>query len=391
MVGERLAISSVIRTQGDLIWIHAASVGEMVVASALIAKLKKELPKTNFLLTTWTITSANLAKQNFAKDSRVIHQLMPVDNWFLMQKFVKHWKPHKVMIIEAEIWPNLIKTAKQYTELFLLNAKMSDESFKFWKKVPFIIKPLLESFTLILTQSQKDTEKFQYFLSKRVKLIGNLKYSITSPENSKANNQSLAQKTKERNLILAASTHEGEESIVLDIFNKIKYLDPTLLLILAPRHPHRKEAVLKQIKSYGLKPVIHSTEEKINKDIDVYLLDTLGELDNFFKLKPLTIMCGSLVKGMAGHNILAPAMEKCPIIFGPYMKNYKEIAEDFVVGGAAIQISNGSDLIDRLTQLLQNPPLTKGLTNNAMKILHKNQDILDRYWLEIKKYFIPTK
>ena len=322
-IGERYGISSVSRPSGDIIWVHAASVGESLSAITLIDKLQKEHENSTFLLTTGTVSSAGIiAKKNL---KNVIHQYIPVDYEQFVDKFFKFWHPKYAFIIESELWPNLI-TKCNAEKMFLVNARMSDRSFKKWKTFKAFISKMLDKFDAVMTQTKEDEKRYSQLTSSDVIYTGNLKYSSPKLKVDNALFYSVKNVCK-KHIFVAASTHEGEEGQVLDAYKLItNQLEDTTLIII-PRHPERAFMVSELVKSQGLSVCFRSNLEA---NCDVICVDSFGEVGTFYSLADFVFVGGSLVR-IGGHNIFEAIQLKKPVMYGQYMFNFREMSQ-FAIG-----------------------------------------------------------
>lgn len=386
---ERFAIASDLPSK-KLIWIHAASVGEIVIAFSLVDIILKHKKSQNFLITSGTSTSANLAASKIEhynithRRSVVIHQFLPIDNYFLSKRFLDYWSPGLGLIIESELWPNIITSASKKFPLLLVNARMSERSFKRWLYFKSIIQTIGSKFSGTLAQSKQDYDHFKALGFQNVKLLGNIKYVQKDQMLDEILFDELSKATKSRKILFAASTHSGEEEIIINIYKNLKFEFKNLLLIIAPRHPNRAEEIFELATKEELISKIRSKGEKIQSKTDLYILDTIGEMHNVFSLKPLTFMGGSFDIRIGGHNILEPARYNCPIIFGPNMNNSIEISKEFLEKNAALQAENERDLEIKIHNLLSlHYSSIKSLTKAASLIIESKQSIEKEYIKEI--------
>jgi len=372
-LNEKLGIAKIQKPKGELLWLHAASVGETFIALKLIRELSQE--GRFFLLTTCTTTSAEIAaKQNLPN---LIHQYTPCDFTFCINKFLNHWQPSIGIFIESEIWPNRINLANKNFKITLLNARMSDRSFSRWNYCKGFVSFCLSKFSLILTQSKEDTLRFEQLGAKNPIYGGNLKYSITPPEVNVQDLGTLKAQIGNRQILLAASTHEGDEEFILNCYSKLKKDYPDLLLIIAPRHPIRTQQISDLILNKGLAYARRSQKEKITSQMEVYLADTIGELSLFYSLANVSFIGGSLRNG--GHNILEASFFNTFIIFGPDMSNFKEIAAEYIQNNAAISFKDQTEAVSIIKNALSTPQLIESQNKAASSILKQKSQILGTY------------
>lgn len=371
--GEKLGIAKIKRPHGELIWIHASSIGETFVALKLIEELTKN--SRFFLLTTCTTTSAEIAtKQNLPS---LIHQYAPCDFIFCINKFLDHWQPNMGLFIESEIWPNRINLASKRFKISLLNARMSDRSFARWNYCKGLVSFCLSKFSLILAQSQQDQLRFEQLGVKNAINAGNIKYSITPP---KVNSKDLALLKKQiatRQILLAASTHEGDEEFILNCYKKLKKDHSDLLLIIAPRHPTRADQISNLLVSRSYIYSRRSQKKDITPKTDVYLADTIGELGVFYSLANISFIGGSLKNG--GHNLLEASFFNTFIIFGPDMSNFKEISSEYLESKAAASFKNAEEAINIIDKALKNSKIIEKQNKAAGIVLSQKSQILSTY------------
>lgn len=382
-MGERFGKASVARRAGQLIWIHAASVGEALSVLPLIELLGNKLPQASFLLTTGTVTSAKLIARSLPP--RTIHQYIPVDVLAYVRRFLEHFQPNLALWVESEIWPNLITQTSKQCPLIMINGRMSAGSFQKWQKYGQFIGELLRCFALCLAQSKADMTRFQALGAPNVKYIGNIKYAALP---LKADATKLAELTaiiKTRPVWVAASTHKNEEQMIAAAHVKLKLQFPELLTIIIPRHPARAIDIFNEIVTTGLQIKTRAKFELPDAATDIYLADTMGELGIFYRLTDIVFIGGSLVEH-GGQNPLEPARLGCAILAGQHMFNFAEIMDEFIKRNAIITVAGSEDLALQVASLLEDKQKTAILIDNAYKIVHDNNGILEQFINEIITY-----
>ena len=320
---EKFSITDLKKPKGNLVWFHACSVGELKSILPLIKNFEKNKKINNILITTSTLSSSKVyAKFNFKK---TIHQFFPIDTVYLTKKFLNQWKPNKIIFVESEIWPNmLLNIKKRKIPLILLNARITKKTFLNWKKINFFSKEIFQIFNKIFPQSN-ETKKFLNQLGiKNTEIIGNLKYCNNIPLEKKYNLFKNKNFFKKKNIICASSTHEGEEIIFGRIHKYNKGKINKLLTIIIPRHVERSKEIKTKLDEMKLKVHMHSSNKKVVKNLDIYLVDTYGETSIFYNLSKVVFLGGSLINH-GGQNPLEPARFGCNILYGPYISNFKEI------------------------------------------------------------------
>src|SRR6202048_714813 len=288
-VSERRGMSRDIRPLGALVWIHGASVGEVLAAAALIEKLRAL--NIRILLTSGTVTSAAIVAKRFPAD--IIHQYVPYDSPRYVARFLDHWRPSLALFIESDLWPNLIlSSAARRLPMVLINGRMSHRSFPRWRRVSGTISALLGRFDVCLAQSELDGERFAALGSRNVTVTGNLKLDVPAPPADNGKLERLMSMTRGRPIVVAASTHPGEEEILIEAHRTLAGFFPSLLTVIVPRHPDRGEAIARTIAASGLHAASRSREELPTAATDIDVADTLGELGLFYRLSPIVFMGG---------------------------------------------------------------------------------------------------
>jgi 3-deoxy-D-manno-octulosonic-acid transferase len=313
-LAERLARADTPRPDGPLVWLHGASVGESLSILPLVARLRAERPKVTVLVTSGTTTSAALLAKRLPPGA--IHQYAPVDAPGAAKRFIAKWKPDLAVFVESELWPNLLLEAKAAgTRLALVSAKLSDRSFASWSTRPQAARRLLSVFDLILAQDARAHHRFES-LGGRVAGEADLKFGAGPLPVDEA---ALAVERQRFPIapILAASTHLGEDEIVLDAIAALQQRPP---LLLAPRHVERGPAIVALAQARGLSASLRS--QSPGQPADVVVADTLGEMGLWFRLSRGSVIAGSLVPSIGGHNPLEAARLDCPVISGPFVENW---------------------------------------------------------------------
>ncbi len=360
-LSERKGIASAPRPDGMLVWMHGASVGEVIsllpVAEHIIGT------GAQVLLTSGTVTSAEVAARRLPQGA--IHQYIPLDLPAYVERFLAHWQPNIGLFAESELWPNLIHAAHgRGTHLVLVNARMSERSFRRWLRLPAFITSMLSRFELVLAQTEADGERLRRLGAPRVQTSGNLKYDVTPPPADATTFKALQAAVGKRPVFVAASTHPGEEAQVIEAHKKAAALVPHLLTILVPRHPERGAEVAREVLGAGLSVSQRSEGTLPDARTDIYVADTIGELGLFYRLGNLAYLGGSLVdKG--GQNPIEPAKLGNAILHGPHVKNFTEVFETIEASGGARLVADASALGASIAALLTNAPQLKGMAKKA--------------------------
>jgi len=373
---ERRGDASRPRPPGPLVWVHAASVGEAVSMLSLIDRLLVERPRLNVLVTTGTVTSARLLASRLPPD-RAWHQYVPVDRTAYVRRFLDHWRPDLALWVESELWPNLItETGARRIPLMLLNGRMSERSFRTWRRFPGLIGALLGNFALCLAQDAAQADRFLRLGASQAATVGDLKAAAAPLPVDEASFAELAAAVAGRPLWLAASTHEGEEEIAAFVHRALMHGVPGLLTIIAPRHPARGDAIADMLAARGLKTARRSAGEAIEAATQVYLADTLGELGLFYRLAGIAFIGGSITR-KGGHNPLEAALLDCAILHGPDMSNCLVMARALASAGATLTVTDGPSLAAAVGRLLADPVERAARAAAAAGVAAHNRDVLD--------------
>ena len=361
---ERYGKGTLKRPEGKLIWIHAASVGESLSTLPLIDLLVKHDKKTHVLLTTGTISSANLMKERLP--NRAFHQYAPIDHSKYVRNFFNCWNPDIGIWTESEFWPNLVIEAKNHgVPIGLINGRISDKSFRGWKRLGKMISIIIRKFDFCLGQTENDTRRLGILGAKKYEYLGNLKFSSPPLPVNKQELLHLSSQIQDRPCWLAASTHKGEEEIVAHVHQKLKANYNSILTVIVPRHPDRGDEVFETLRQYNnFKISRRSQSNSINSDTDIYLADTIGELGLFFSLSKITFMGKSLVP-LGGQNPIEPLKLGSAVIHGPHMSNFTEIVKELSKFGCAVQIENSNQLYTGVYDLLSNQKKVKNIIKNG--------------------------
>ena len=386
---ERFGNSPEISHKAPILWIHAVSVGEVEASRPLVKALKIAYPKHRLLITTMTPTGSERVKLLFA--DTVFHCYLPYDLPFAINRFLKLNQPVFGIIMETEIWPNLLLTCKQQgIPVVLANARMSDRSAKGYARFPTLTKKVLNSLRFIAAQGQQDRDNFHNLGADitDVHAIGNLKYEINLP--TSLVEQSTAMRMmwdNSRPVWVAASTHEGEEDIILHASRQIRAKFPNLLLILVPRHPERFDRVTALTHRTGFKTLRRSEQLPCSSDIQVLVVDTMGELPLFYAACDVAFVGGSLIQS-GGHNLLEPAALGRAVVTGPHFFNFNEITQQFLRANAAIEVSNTEELADTISSLLDNSEQRAQMGEAGLKLIAASQGASARLANLIKRHIV---
>lgn len=374
-IQERYGIASIKRPQGNLIWIHAASVGEARSILILVERLLKQYPQAHILVTTHTVTSASIMAKQLPP--RAMHQYIPYDRIQWVNRFLAYWNPCLVLWVESELWPTFLTTLGQkQIPVILVNGRLSQRAYQQWSKIQSLSRVVFEQFTCCLTQSKKDAQRFQSLGANNVHVTGNLKFAAHPLIVDDLALKKLKNIIKDRPVWLAASTHEGEEELVAHAHQQLRKTLPDALCIIVPRHPARATAILNILREKGLKTAQRSLEGLPDKTTEVYLADTLGELGLFYALAPVAFIGGSLVP-IGGHNLIEAAQLNCSIIHGHHMHKSQQLEQEFAEANAAITVESWQDLAMEISDLLSDPDKQQEITQAAKAIVSRHTGVID--------------
>jgi 3-deoxy-D-manno-octulosonic-acid transferase len=370
-LGERIGHASRPRPSGSLVWLHGASVGESLSLLPLIEALIARRPDLAVLVTSGTVTSATLMAQRLPPDA--IHQYAPIDTPAAAARFLRHWKPSLAVFVESEIWPNLLFSAKaQGAKLALLSARLSDASLKGWERLPRTAETIFGAFDRVLAQDDATAAALRR-LGARDDGRLNLKRLGAPPPVDPDALETLQNTTADRPVLLAASTHPGEEEIVLAAFGR---LQTGALLVIVPRHPVRAADIAAFARAAGQAVGMRSRGDPFGA-APVYIADTLGELGLWFSLAQTAFIGGSLLPGPGGHNPVEAAQLGCPILAGPHLDNWRDVYVDLFRADAAVSVESAEILADAFAADLSDPEAARRRAERARQVVTADRDALN--------------
>lgn len=381
---ERLGIASIARPPGSLVWVHAASVGETNAILPLINQLSARHCGMSFLLTTGTVTSAGMAAQRLA--SHTIHQYVPLDTPQCARRFVAHWKPDLAVFTESEIWPNLIlEIAGQGAPLALVNAQMSSRSFGRWHRNAGLSRPLFGRFAVVIAQNEKLGRRFSDLGAPNVIVAGNLKIDAPPPPVDAAEYDKLRTALNGRPLLVAASTHEGEEDIVAQAHRALARRIEGLCTIIAPRHPERGTGIAERLKGQGLTIAQRSLGALPHGRTDIYVADTIGELGLYYALSPVVFIGGSLIEH-GGQNPVEAIRHGAVVMTGPSTHNFLDIYAALLRHKGATEVRSAAEFSSIAYDFLTNDDLRQRSKSGAAVALTSLGGALERTVLALEPY-----
>lgn len=376
-IAERFCRDLVTPDQYD-IWIHAVSLGEVIAVTPLIEALLAK--QRRLLVTTTTPTGAQRVQVQFS--DRVLHRYLPYDLPGVVRRFFRMYQPRVGIIVETELWPNLIMEARRVQiPLCLVNARLSERSCRGYRKLAWLIKPILNQFHAILAQSEMDAQRFRSIGAddQRVSVGGNLKFDVNTQNIDREKYERIqARWGDERVVVLLASTHEDEERQILMRVTQLQHSIPGVLVLIAPRHPERFQTVFLQAQQLGFKTARCSQLETLGRDNEVIVIDSLGELLGFYLFSDYAFLGGSLVP-VGGHNMLEPIALRVPVLTGRQVHNFKSIVRDLEAAQAIIMVDNADDLIEKIIGLQADAAKKNRLVEHASGVMEANKGALSRY------------
>ncbi|GAB4252288.1 MAG: 3-deoxy-D-manno-octulosonic acid transferase [Acidobacteriota bacterium] len=373
-------------------WLHAVSVGEVNAVRPLAEALSRLVPGP-LIVSTITPSGQETARKNLGAFAHTLY--FPVDLPGVCRRYFRALRPRLILLAETEIWPNFIRAAKrQGIPVVVVNGRISDRSFGRYRRMRSLFLPVFARLDRVCAQSRLDRERFIELgvPPEAVHLVGNLKFDyVPRPEpRHAALNERVQRLWSEKGgdlILLAGSTKPGEEALLVGIFRRLREAVPRLRLILAPRHPHRAEEVCRLVEEAGLAVLRRSTWEERTPEVppDVLILDTIGELAHLYAVADVVFIGGSLVPE-GGQNVIEPAAYGKPVLFGPHMENFREVAAAFVDEYAAIQVADAAELEERLRTLFADAHARRWLGRNARQVIRRNQGALERTLRILRPY-----
>lgn len=369
----------------NVIWIHASSVGESASVLDLVRKLRAANAGCNILFTYATGGARKLISARLG--SEVVHQFAPIDHPLVVQAFLAKYKPRMTVFVESEWWPCAIFFASRYGPLLSISTRVSQRSYERWLTFPAFAKQLLSRFSFFVPQNAQEAKRVLTLSPDAVILsIGALKYSASPLPYSEKELLEFREQTRARAIVLIASSHSGEEELSLKMRLTLLAKQKNLLMIIAPRHLANIERVRALLDSRNLRYGSYSKRDKIGADTDVYLVDTIGDLGLFFRLAPITVLCGSFIPGIGGHNLIEPAMLRSAVISGPYMDKTLELRADFSEAHAAIFVEDMDECAKAIATLWRSPSMAERYVNNAISLIKKHSHVTESAVEEILKH-----
>ena len=377
---EKLGFYSQYKLKGKLIWFHGASVGEILSVIPLIEKLERNKKIRQILITSNTLSSSKILSK--LKLKKTIHQFFPIDTDYNTNKFLSYWNPSIAIFIDSEIWPNMLTNIKKNSiPLMLINARITKKSLKRWKFFSSSAKELFQNFDICLSSSLESKNYLKLLGAKKISYIGNLKFTQSEKATYELNNN-IKKFFLTKKIWCASSTHKLEEKICASIHKKLKIKYKNLLTIIIPRHIHRIKKITREIKEMDLKIHLHDSKKKIDRETDIYLVNSFGQTQSFFKTCKTVFLGGSIIKH-GGQNPLEAAKFGCQILHGPNTWNFKEIYNLLQAHKVSYKITTSNQLAHKVDQILNS---NKNSKNLKLKIKDLGSKILNSTLNEINFY-----
>lgn len=365
---------------GPSLWLHAVSLGEMIAARPLILALQQRYPQKSLVITTMTVTGSSLA-QKYVGDN-TYHVYIPYDLPGAVQRFLNQAHPDLVIIMETELWPNILHyAAKRDLPILLANARLSQSSMQAYQYIIALTRDMLPNISCIAAQTQEDAERFMVLgaKSQQIQVMGNIKFDVSLPQELIEKGRRLRQSWGEvRPTVIAASTHASEEEKILHAFAKLRETYPNALLLLVPRHPERFDGVAQLCQKQGYRMVRRSQNQPCLADTQILVGDSLGELFLYYAMADVAFVGGSFVE-TGGHNLLEPAALALPVLTGPSTFNFTEIFNLLQAAGGVASVADESALALKWGQLIADPAYRRQMGENARGVVEQNRGALERH------------
>lgn len=384
---ERRGEGTLPRPPGPLLWLHAASVGELISVLPLIERISGR--GLTMLVTSGTVTSSEIAAQRMPPG--VIHQFVPLDVPRFVERFLDRWQPQLALFVESDLWPNLlIDTERRGVPMVLLNARLSERSFRRWQHLPQFIGRLLEGFDLCLARTGADADRLTQLGGRKVVVSGNLKLDVPAPPADAAALAALKDAIGARPVMAAASTHPGEDELMIAAHKRLRARRSGLLTLIAPRHPERGGQIATLARAAGLNATLRSGGARPDAATDIYVADTMGELGLIYRLAPVVFIGGSLV-AHGGQNPIEAAKLGVAIVHGPHVANFKELYHQLDAAHGAELVTDGDRLAESLDALLTQPLMREHLARAGHQVVEGLGGALERTMQALEPYLDPLE
>lgn len=384
---ERFGRPGAPRPPGPVVWVHAASVGETISVLPLIARL--EDLGLGVLLTTGTVTSATIAERDLG--DKAIHQFVPIDTPGAVTRFLDHWRPDLALFTESELWPTMLMTLRQRgVRLVLVNARLSNRSSRRWGLAPPAARAVMGSVDLVLAQTIADARRFRDLGATHVEVSGNMKFDAPQPFADPAAVAALRDALGGRPVLLAASTHPGEEAIVIAAHAALARSVPSLLTIIAPRHPDRGAEVAAAVAAAGMVTARRSQGAPIAPATDIYVADTIGEMGLWYRVAGAAFLGGSLAP-QGGQNPIEPAKLGVPILHGPHVGNFADVYQMLADAGAVTTVTEARGLAEAAARMLNDPAAAERAAREARACVERSTGAIERTLVALEPDLAPLR
>ncbi len=369
-IGERFGIYPPRLDNQPIIWLHAVSVGETHAAAPLIRKLQRDYPQHRILLTHMTPTGRAASETLFGDD--VTRCYLPYDYPFVVRRFLRHFRPVLGILMETEIWINLIHYCHHHdVPLLLANARLSEKSARRYRRFPRLIRATLGELIAVAAQTDADAQRLTALGARNLQITGNLKFDVAPPPEMLAQGEKLRHRFGlKRPVFLAASTRDGEEALLLDALQHSEI--PELLTIIVPRHPQRFDTVVALLRQRGVPFIRRSDKQPVSPAISVVVGDSMGEMFAYYAACDIAFIGGSLLP-YGGQNLIEPCAVGKPVFLGPHTFNFTAAAQLAIAAGAAISVDSAEAMITQVKQLLQNTPRRAAMSSAGLAFAHQHQ------------------
>jgi len=381
-IGERYGRYGDLGPTGDVVWIHAVSVGETRAAAPLVERVRIARPGATIVVTSMTATGRETARSLFSPP--VVQAWLPYDLPGAMRRFLAHFRPSIGLLMETELWPNLAaEAAIARVPLFLVNARLSGKSAGRYERVGSLIRPLLGSLAGVAAQTRADADRLESLGARDVAVTGNLKFDIGVPDDAAALARVLRALYGPRPVLLAASTRDGEEAMILDALAR-RPLPPETLVVIVPRHPQRFDDVAALLRARGLAHVRRSENRAVPAETGFVLGDSMGEMSGYYGASDVAFVGGSLAP-VGGQNLIEATAMGVPVIVGPHTFNFAEAAARAVEAEAAIRVADADDLVAKAAMLLAEPARRAAMRVHAQGFLAAHRGATERTWRYVEE------
>ncbi len=373
---EKFSFISKNRKKGNLLWFHCASVGEILSIIPLIKNYEKNKQVAQILVTSSTLSSSKILEK--FKFSKTVHQFYPIDYFFFTRKFLKYWKPNVAIFVDSEIWPSMFMNIKiNKIPLLLLNARLTKKTFNRWMKLKEFSRSVFHNITVAYPQNFETKVYLKKLKARKINNLGNLKFAENHEENLDKIDKKLKKELQKKRIWVASSTHQNEELFCAKTHIELKKKIKNLITIIIPRHIHRSQEIISEIKKLNLKTIYHSSKVKSLKNIDVYIVDTFGETKKFHKIG-VSVFLGGSINNRGGQNPLEAARFGAKIFHGPNISNFKDVYKLLKSLNISKQIYTPKELASSIT-FARNKKTGKKIKNIGEKILKKTIKELDNF------------